>query len=74
MLMPIQEHYGKLEDHDRSFDKQFWQDAGPKAIFDAAYDLIKDYLLLNTGHADEPRLQRSVESFQKKLRSHARSS
>ena len=63
--MSIQERYGKLQDHDRSFDKQFWQDAGPEAIFEAAYGMIKDYLLLKTGHADEPRLQRSVESFQK---------
>ena len=64
-LMEIHERYGKLEDHDRSFDKRFWREAGPEAIFDAAYGLIKDYLLLKTGHADEPRLQRSVESFQK---------
>jgi hypothetical protein len=64
-FMQIQERYGKLEEHDRSFDKRFWQEAGPKAIFDAAYDMIKDYLLLKTGHADEPRLQRSVESFHK---------
>ena len=62
--MKIIESYGKLREG-RSFDLYFWQEQGPKAIFNAAYDLIKDYLLIRKGYADEPRLQRTVESFQK---------
>ena len=62
--MKIIESYGKLG-ADRSFDLYFWQEQGPKAIFDAAYDLIRDYLLIRKGYADKPRLQRTVESFQK---------
>lgn len=60
------ESYGRLDKDDRSFDRKFWQNAGPQAIFEAAYDLIKDYFLLKEHNADEPQLQRTVESFQKK--------
>ena len=60
------ESYGLLENDDRSFDCRFWQQQGTETIFNAAYDLIKDYLLLKEGYAHEPRLQRTVESFQKK--------
>ena len=63
--MEFSESYGRLEDDDGSFDRAFWQAQGPEAIFDAAYGMIKDYLLLKANHADEPRLQRTVESFSK---------
>ena len=59
------ERYGKLEDDDRSFDRAYWQQQGPEAIFDAAYDMIRDYLLIKHGHADEPELCRTVEAFGK---------
>ena len=62
--MKITESYGKLKDN-RSFDLKFWQEQGPKVIFDAAYDLIQDYLLIKKNYAYKPRLQRTVESFQK---------
>lgn len=62
--MNIAESYGKLGDNE-SFDQKFWQEQGPKAIFDAAFDLIQDYLLIRENYADKPRLQRTVESFQK---------
>lgn len=60
------ESYGVLGGDDRQFDCHFWQSQGPKAVFDAAYELICDYLLIKKGYADKPRLQRTVESFQKK--------
>ncbi len=63
--MKIMESYGKLKDDRRSFDRDFWQEQGPKAIFDAAYDLIQDYLLIRKDYADKPGLQRTVESFRK---------
>jgi hypothetical protein len=62
--MEVQENYGKLGEDD-DFDFTFWQRQPPEAIFEAAFDMIKDYLLLKEGYADEPRLQRTVESFQK---------
>jgi hypothetical protein len=62
--MIILKSYGKLKD-DHSFNRYFWQEQGPKAIFDAAYDLIQDYLLIRSGDADKHGLQRTVESFQK---------
>ena len=62
--MALEENYGKLGDDD-TFDLSFWQSQPPEVLFDAAYDLIKDYLLLKEGYAGEPRLQRTVESFRK---------
>ncbi len=62
--MLIQESYGKLGEED-NFDVAFWQSQTPEVLFEAAFDLVKDYLLIKEGYADEPRLQRTVESFQK---------
>ena len=62
--MAIQERYGKLGEED-GFDVAFWQSQSPEVLFEAASQLIRDYLLLKDGYADEPRLQRTVESFQK---------
>ena len=62
--MAIQECYGKLGAED-DFDIAFWQSQSPEVLFEAASQLIKDYLLIKEGYADEPRLQRTVESFQK---------
>ena len=61
----IYESYGKIGRGDRQFDVQFWQSQGEKAIFDAALDMVMDYLRLSHEHVDEPRLQRNVESFHK---------
>ena len=62
--MRFQERYGKLGEGD-DFDIAFWQSQPPEVLFEAAFDLIKDYLLIKEGYAGEPRLQRTVESFQK---------
>ncbi len=61
----ITESYGRMGDPGNRFDVEFWQAQGPEAIFEAALDLVLDAMLLKTGHAVEPRLQRSVESFRK---------
>jgi hypothetical protein len=63
----ISESYGLLKENDRSFDRRYWQSLGSKAIFDAAYDMIKDYLLLREKNADRPQFQRTIESFGKKF-------
>ena len=62
--MHIKENYGKLGEED-NFDIAFWQSQPPEVLFEAATQLIRDYLLLKEGYADEPRLQRTVETFGK---------
>ncbi len=59
------ESYRRIGDEDDGFDIRFWQAQGDAAIFDAALDMILDYLTLRDGHAEQPRLQRTVESFGK---------
>jgi hypothetical protein len=61
----IVEHYGRWSADTRSFDTVFWQSQGDTAIFEAAEQMIRDYLFLRTGNADTPRLQRTVERFER---------
>jgi hypothetical protein len=60
----FQETYGKIGEADDRFNVTFWQAQGERAIFEAAEGMIRDYLLLREGYVNEPRLQRTVESFQ----------
>jgi hypothetical protein len=62
--MPIVENHGRLG-RDADFSLAFWRSQPPEVVFEAAYALIKDFLLLKEGHADEPRLQRTVEAFRR---------
>ena len=59
------EAYRRIGDPEDRFDIEFWQSQGEQAIFQAAQQLVLDALILRYGHADEPRLQRTVESFQR---------
>ena len=59
----VMEAYRKIGDPDDRFDLVFWQRQGPVAIFRAALEMIRDAQIIRNGHADEPRLQRSVEHF-----------
>jgi hypothetical protein len=61
----FQESYRKIGDEEDRFDIQFWQAQGEQAIFDAALEMVVDYLILSGKNADESRLQRTVESFQR---------
>jgi hypothetical protein len=62
----IVEHYRRIGDPEDRFDLDFWQKQGAEAIFRAALELIRDAQLVKHGHADEPRLQRTTENFQKR--------
>lgn len=62
----IMERLIKLKDHDRTFDIQFWQAQTSQARFEAAWQLIESYHLKKGKTGDALRLQRSVESFQRK--------
>ncbi len=64
-MREIRESYRRIGDETDNFDIEFWQAQGDQAIFEAALDMIRDYLTIRYGHADEPRLQRSVEHFGK---------
>jgi hypothetical protein len=61
----IKEYYGRIGDKDDRLGIDFWQSQGEQAIFTAALDMIQDYLIIRYGHADKPRLQRTVEHFGK---------
>lgn len=56
-------HGKDIADMDRSFDLEYWQRQGDKAIFDAAFEMIEFYLRENNIH--DRRLQRTVEQFQR---------
>jgi len=62
------ERYGRLREMDRSFDIEYWQRLGPAAIMEAAWRMVVDVHSRRPGGADELRLQRSVESFQRRGR------
>ena len=64
-MREIKESYGRIGDNEKRFDIEFWQRQGDQAIFAAALDMIIDYLMIRYGHADKPRLQRTVEHFGK---------
>jgi|GEM_PF-901653 len=61
----IREAFRRIGDKEDRFDIEFWQSQGERAIFEAALDMILDHQVLKYGHADKPRLQRTVESFKK---------
>ena len=64
-MTEILESYQKLGE-DEQFDIVFWQAQGEEAIFKAALEMILDSLIIKGTNANEPRLQKSVESFGKK--------
>ena len=59
----IHEAYRKIGDPDDRFDTAYWQAQGEKAIFDAAREMVLDYLILRDGHAEEPRIRRDIEAY-----------
>ena len=64
-MRKISEAYRRIGDPEDRFDIDFWQSQGERAIFEAALEMISDYLILRYGYVDQPRLQRTVEFFGK---------
>ncbi|MBC8373616.1 MAG: hypothetical protein H8E53_08490 [Planctomycetes bacterium] len=64
-MSKIEEHYQRMADDERLFDIRFWQSQGDLAIFEAVTEMLNDFLLIRGKNADESRLQRTVENFQK---------
>lgn len=61
----IEEKFQRISESDRMFDIRYWQAQGDLAIFKAVTDMLRDYMLLRGCHADEFRIQRTIESFRK---------
>lgn len=57
--------FGKLKEMDRSFDIEYWQRQGDAAIFQAGWELAELYHRNQGMNADELRLQRTLENFQR---------
>jgi len=64
-MRDVEENYQHIGDDQRSFDIRFWQSRGDRAIFEAVSEMVRAYLLIQGKDADEFRLQRAVESFQR---------
>ena len=54
-----------IKNNDRSFDIEFWQQAGAEARFAAAWQMVKEYLIMRGKDESQFRLQRSVENIQR---------
>jgi len=59
------ERIGNIQDAGRSFDIEYWQRQGDAAIYHAAWELVEFYHREQGMEADELRLQRSIENFQR---------
>jgi hypothetical protein len=55
----------RMKDDDRSFDLEFWQQAGAEARFAAAWQMVLDMLIIRGEDVDQFRLQRSVENIER---------
>ena len=64
-MTKIKENYQRIIDDRRLFDIRFWQSQGDLAIFEAVMEMLNDYFLIRGKNADESRLQRTIENFQK---------
>ena len=64
-LVPVRERLGTIDQMDRSFDIDYWQEQGDAAIFRAAWELVELYWRDRGRDLNELRLQRSVETLQR---------
>ena len=53
-----------LKDQDRSFDLAFWKRVGASGRFEAAWQMVCDYVKWKKIHGFKQRLRRSVASLQ----------
>ena len=53
---------------DREFDIQFWQGLSSEARANAVWEMVVDYWQMQGKGTDELRLQRSIESIQRRGR------
>lgn len=48
-----------------AFDREFWREAGPSAIWDAAAEMTREYYLIKGINPDEAVFQRTVTNLQR---------
>jgi hypothetical protein len=53
----------RIKDDDRSYDLEFWQQAGEQARFAAAWQMVLDMKAIRGEDGRQSRLQRSVEKY-----------
>ena len=61
----VMERFGRIRDMDRSFDIEYWQRHGDAAIY-AAWEPVESHHHDQGKDPDELRLQRSLESLQRR--------
>jgi hypothetical protein len=54
-----------IKNNDRSFDLEFWQQAGAAARFEAAWQMVLDMQTIRGEDGSQSRLQRSVENIER---------
>ena len=54
-----------IRDDDRSFDVDFWQQAGAEARFAAAWQMVKEVQAIRGKDGCQSRLSRSIENLQR---------
>lgn len=54
------------DQHDRSFDLEFWEKVGSEGKFVAAWQMVCEAPLWKGKHASQSRLQRSVASLKRR--------
>jgi hypothetical protein len=54
-----------IKDNDRSFDLEFWQQAGAEARFAAAWQMVLDMIAIRGEDDSQCRLQRSIENIER---------
>lgn len=62
-MREFKEAHRKIGDPEDRFDLEYWQALGPEAIFEAALEMALDVERVKSGHAVEPRLQRTIEAI-----------
>jgi hypothetical protein len=68
MKRNVMERKGRLAEHDRTFDIEFWQRQSPAERMKAAAEMVEHVWKISGGDVRQLRLQRSVENFQRQSR------
>jgi hypothetical protein len=55
-------------EEEKAFDREFWRRAGSEARLEAAFEMVREVALFRGQDPDELRLQRTVESLQRRRR------
>ena len=51
---------------ERSFDREFWKNAGPEAIFSAAWEMTAEVSSIRGQNVGQSRLQRNIQTIKRR--------